>query len=141
MKDSRHFLVGKSHCADGESKGTRRDAGKRKVPFFVRDCFPLLDVPFALESHPGGENKVSILVHHRPADGAQRFTRVLAGGVLRSRNSHGWCVRQGSVNVLDLLRLGQKRKAAEQDTERMPAGSSRGTERQPALLESVARGS
>src|SRR5580698_6008868 len=105
MKASRHLLIRKSHGADGESKGTRRDPGKRKVPFFVRDCFALLDVPFAIESYPGGENKVSVLVHHRPADGAHRFTRVLAGALLLRRNSHGWCVRQGSVNVLDLLRL------------------------------------
>ena len=130
MKSSRYFLVGKTHCADGESKGTRGDARKSKVAFLVRDCFPLLGVPFARESYPGGENKVSILVHHRPADGTQRFTWVLAGGVLRSRNSHCWCVGQGSGDVFDLLRLRQKRKATEQ-----------GAERQPAPLESVARGS
>src|ERR1700677_997869 len=140
MKNSRLFLVRKTHCADGESKGTRRDPGKSKVPFLVRLCFPLLDVPFALESHPGGENKVSVLVHHSPADGAQRFTRFLASDALRSRNCHRWCVRQGSVDAPDLLRLRQERKAAEQETERMPA-AARGTERQPAPLESVARGS
>src|ERR1700690_95418 len=116
MKNSRHFLVRKTQCADGESKGTRRDPGKSKVPVLVRRCFPLLDVPFALESHPRGENKVSILVHHVAADGAQRFTRVLADGVLRSRGSYRWCIGQGSVDALDLLRLRYERKAAEQET-------------------------
>ena len=139
VKNSRHFLVCKTDCADGESKGTSRDPGKRKVPFLVRRDFPLLHVPFALESHPGGEDKVPVLVHHRPADGAQRFTGVLAGHALRSGNRHRWCVGQGSVDALDLLRPGQKRKAAEQETERTPARSARSTERQPAPLESVAR--
>ena len=141
MKDSRHFLVRKSHCADGESKGTRRDARESKVPFLANAASRSSMCPSRSSltraektKFPFWSTTVPLMVPNDsagfwpPASCAAGTAVVGASGKGVSMLSNPLCLRQ-------------KRKAREQDTERMPSGSPPGTERQPAPLESVARGS
>jgi hypothetical protein len=88
MKNSLALLGCKAHPGDGEVKRTSCDRRKSKVPGPVGLLYLLAGLPWVGKRHPGGEKKVSVLVHDRAADATHGGD--LTGNVLARCDCRRW---------------------------------------------------